>query len=269
MLFDLRGGHRRNMVKVVYAVLAILMGASLFLTVGPFSIGELFNNEGGSGDAAKPYQEQAERIEAKLEKNPEDPDLLVSLTRAQINAGNAQAEINEATGQRSFTPEGIQEYQKAYQSWSEYLKATDEPSAGLALVVAPTLFQLAEFSRTYPEASSRVKSATEAQEIVAEQRPNVGSFTTLASYAYFTGDYAAAEKARAEAKKLANSSTERGAIDKQLDAYKKSADRYLKAKKKAEAAEKAAREGGGAGGAAGQPSESIENPLFGGGGLGE
>lgn len=266
MLFDLRG-RRKNVVRVVYAILAVLMGLSLFLVIGGFNLAELFNSNGSSGDAAKPYQEQAERIEVKLKKEPEDPNLLLSLTRAQINAGNAQAEV-EPNGERVFTTEGLQEYQKAYQSWTEYLKATDEPNAGLALIVGPMLFQLAEFSRSYPEADSRVKSATEAQEIVAEQRPNVNSLTVLASYAYFTGDFDKAEKARKEAKKLASNKTEEEAIDRQLDSYKKSAQRYLKAKKKAEAEEKAARESGGAEGGA-PPSENLENPLFGGGGLGE
>lgn len=266
MLFDLRGGRRGSVVKVVYAVLAILMGTSLFLTVGPFSIGELFSNEGGTGDAAKPYQEQAERIETKLKKDPEDSQLLLSLTRAQINAGNAQAEI-EPNGEQVFTTGGIQEYQKAYQSWSDYLKATDEPSAGLALVVGPMLVQLAEFSRSYPEAATRIQSATEAQEIVAEQRPNVNSFSTLAFYTYFTGDFKAAEKARAEAKKLANGKPEEEAIDKQLDQYKKLAQGFLNRKQKAEKEEKAAQAGGGE-----AAPENLENPfggLPGGGGLGE
>ena len=34
MLFDIRG-RRKHVVRVVYAILAILMGASLFLVVGP------------------------------------------------------------------------------------------------------------------------------------------------------------------------------------------------------------------------------------------
>jgi len=34
MLFDIRG-RRKNVVKVVYAILAVMMGASLFLVVGP------------------------------------------------------------------------------------------------------------------------------------------------------------------------------------------------------------------------------------------
>jgi DNA repair exonuclease SbcCD ATPase subunit len=265
MLFDLRG-RRKNVVRVVYAVLAVLMGLSLFLVIGGFNLAELFSSSGSTGDAAKPYQEQAERIEVRLKKDPEDPNLLLSLTRAQINAGNAEATV-EANGERVFTTEGLQEYQKAYQSWTDYLKATDEPSAGLALIVAPMLFQLAEFSRSYPEASSRVQSATEAQKIVAEQRPNLNSLTVLAAYAYFTGDFKTAEKAREEAKKAAGNPTEEKAIDSQLDQYKKQAQRYLKAKKKAEAAEKAAVQEGGGGAA--PPTENLENPLFGGGGLSE
>ena len=39
MVFDIRG-RRRHVVKVVYAILAVLMGASLFLVVGPVNIGE-------------------------------------------------------------------------------------------------------------------------------------------------------------------------------------------------------------------------------------
>ncbi|HWJ42348.1 MAG TPA: hypothetical protein VNR67_02845, partial [Solirubrobacterales bacterium] len=70
MLFDLRGGRRGKIVKVVYATLAVLMGLSLFLVVGGFNLSELFTDNGSSGDASKSYEEQAERVEAKLVKNP-------------------------------------------------------------------------------------------------------------------------------------------------------------------------------------------------------
>ena len=43
MLFDIRG-RRKHVVKVVYAILALLMGASLFLVVGPVNIGSLLGN---------------------------------------------------------------------------------------------------------------------------------------------------------------------------------------------------------------------------------
>jgi hypothetical protein len=263
MLFDLQGGHRRKVVKVVYAVLAVLMGLSLFLVVGGLNIAELFNDNGGAGNAAEPYEEQAERIEVKLKKDPENPNLLLSLTRAQVNAGNAQYG-EEGNGERVLTTESVQAFQEADQSWSEYLKATDKPNPGLAQLVAPMMVTLAETASGYPQADLQIAAATEAQKIVAEARPSVNSLSTLAFYTYFTGDFKAAEKARAEAKQLAKVKSEREAIDKQLDEYKKNATSYIAAKAKAEKEQKAA-------GGAGAP-EGLENPLspgLGSSGLGE
>ena len=261
MLFDLRGGHRRNAVKVVYAVLAILMGASLFLTVGPFSISEIFNSGGGSNDLAKPYEDEAERIEERLAKDPKNPDYLVSLTRAQINAGTAGAQ-REANGSVAYTTDSIQAYQEADQTWSEYLKVTDEPNASLAALVAPMMLTLAETSSSYPQADQRINAAAEAQQIVVDGRPSANALVTLAFYTYFTGNTAAAEKARAEAKKLAKTKSQREEIDSVLDEYKKNASQYIAAKKEAEKAEKAS---------GGKAPENLENPLspgLGTGGLG-
>jgi len=263
MLFDLRGGRRGQVVKVVYALLAVLMGLSLFLVIGGFNLAELFNSNTSTGDAAKPYEEQAERIEVKLKKDPDNPDLLLSLTRAQVSAGNAQVTV-EPSGQQAFTPEAVQAYEEADQSWSEYLKATDEPNASLASLMSPTLLKLAEFSRSYNEADTNVQAATEAQQIVAEQRPSVNALTTLAYYTYFTGDFAAAEKAEKEAKKLATGKTQVQEIDKQLSEIEKNARKYIAAKAKAEKEAKAA-----SGGGNGKPGaiEPGENPFGGGGGL--
>jgi hypothetical protein len=254
MLFDLRGGRRGQVVKVVYALLAVLMGLSLFLVIGGFNLAELFNSSTSTGDAAKPYEEQAERLEIKLKKDPENPDLLLSLTRAQVSAGNAQVTV-EPSGQQAFTADAIQAYEEADQTWSEYLKATDEPSASLALLMSPTLLKLAEFSRSYQEADRNVQAATEAQQIVAEERPSVNAFSTLAYYTYFTGDFAAAEKAEREAKKLAGGKSEVEAIDKQLSVIEKNARKYVVAKEKAEKEAKAASGGNGKPGTI-EPGES-------------
>ncbi len=263
MLFDLRSGRRRSLVKVVYGILAVLMGASLFLTVGPVNIGEIFSNSSGSStDAAEIYEEQAERLEAKLKKDPENPELLLSLTRADINAGNAGIQ-EEPNGERIISTEAVESYQKADQAWTEYVKATDEPSPNLAQLVAPMYFQLAEVSRSYAEAETRLQAATDAQTIAAENRPNLNSLATLARYTFFTGDFQAAEKAGAEAKKKASSAAEREAIDELLKESKKLATGFVKNAKAAEKAEKAG----------GKPSETLGNPLSGGGltggGLGE
>jgi hypothetical protein len=267
MVFDIRG-RRKVAVKVVYAILAVLMGASLFLVVGPLNIGEIFNNNGSSsGEAAKPYEEQAERIEAKLKKDPEDQQLLRSLARAQVTAGNSLLSVEPS---EEDLLNALQQYRQASSTWSEYLKATDEPSAGIAQLMAPALLSLAERSRTLPEAQRNIEAATEAQRIVAKQRPTLNALSTLALYTTFTGDYAAAEEAKAEAMKLTSAKFERESLEKQLKAAKERAEAFQQERKKVAAAEKAAAKAN-----KGNP-EQLENPssalngAFGaGGGLGE
>src|ERR1700760_2473590 len=87
MLFDIRG-RRRHVVKVVYAILAILMAASLFLVTGALNIGSILGTNSSGESATKSFEEQATRIEAKLVKSPEDEDMLLNLTRTRINIVN-------------------------------------------------------------------------------------------------------------------------------------------------------------------------------------
>jgi YesN/AraC family two-component response regulator len=253
MVFDIRG-RRKHVVKVVYAILAVLMGASLFLVVGPLNIGELFNSSGSSagGEVAKPYEEQAERLEAKLKKAPDDQQLLIGLTRAHVTAGNSL--LSSEPDEEDLT-KAIQQYQLASSSWSEYLDTTDEPSAGTAQLIAPALLSLAERSHTYDQAQRNVEAASEAQKIVAKQRPTLNSYSTLALYTYFTGDYKAAEAAQAKAAKLTREKFEREQLDKQMEEVKKNAERFQKARKQAAAVEKASAKGN-----KGNP-ESLQSPT--------
>jgi hypothetical protein len=219
MLFDIRG-RRKNVVKVVYAILALLMGLSLFLVVGPAPLSDLFGGA-SSTSAAGQLEDQAERIERKLKKNPEDPQLLLSLTRARIAAGNSLVVSNPETGEVGLTPESRQQLEAASEAWSKYLKATDEPNAGGAQLAAGALFGLAQTSRTGAEAAANVRAAARAQAIVAEDRPSLGSLSTLAIYRYYSFDYDGAAKAGKEASTYANTKFERENLDKQLDEVEK------------------------------------------------
>lgn len=220
MLFDLQG-RRRNVVKVVYAILALLMGLSLLLFFGPAPLTDLFGGGGSAGGAASQLEDQAERIERKLKKDPEDPELLLALTRARVNAGNALVVTNPETGGYALTPESRQQLEAASEAWSKYLKATDEPSASGAQLTAGALFSLAQTARTGAEAEANVRSAAQAQGIVAKQRPSLGSLSTLAIYRYYSFDYEGADKARNEAKPYANTKLERENLDKELDEVEK------------------------------------------------
>ena len=240
------------------------MGASLFLTVGPVNIGEIFGSGGSDVNAAEPYEEQAERIEVRLKKEPDEPRP-PALADPRPDQRRQRRGDDRTERTRAYSTEAVQAYQEADQSWSEYLKATKEPNPGLAQLVAPMMITLAELSTSYPQADQRIQAAAEAQRIVAEDRPTMNSLSTLAFYTYFTGDFPAAEKARAEAKQLAKTKAEREEIDKAARRIQEKRHRYVAAKAKAEKEQKAA-------GGSGSP-ESLENPLspggLGGGGLGE
>lgn len=252
MLFDIRG-RRKHVVRVVYAILALLMGASLFLVVGPFNIGNLINNGSTASNAAKVLDEQAERIERKLVHNPNDEALLLALTRTRISAGNALTEVNPETGTPVATVEGNRELERAAEAWSRYLRQAEEPNPSAALLVARSYFGLAETSTSFEEAVSNVSRAADTQQIAAEGQPTINSLTTLAIYQYFAGNFAAGDKAARQAEAKAVSKTEKKEISKQMAEYRKRGEAFEKQKHQAAAAEK------------GQSKERLENPF---GGLG-
>jgi hypothetical protein len=252
MVFDTRG-KRKHVIRVVYAILALLMGASLFLVVGPFNLGELVGNSSG-GSANEVFEEQAERIEGRLAKNPQDEQLLLALTRAHINAGNAQLEVSAGSEAPTLSTEGRKDFAAALEAWNRYLKqAGDEPSPTGAQLVALAFFQLAETSLSVPEAGENIATATKAQQIAAEERPNINSLSTLAIYEYFNGEYAAGDKTTKRAAAEAASKAEAKAVEKQLAEYRKNSAAFAKQKKEAE---KFQGEGG---------KEALQNPFgFGG-----
>jgi hypothetical protein len=252
MLFDTRG-KRKHVIRVVYAILALLMGASLFLVVGPFNIANLIGNSSSTNGAAEVLHEQAERIERRLAQNPDDAQLLLSLTRAQVNAGNAQLEQSSETGVPVITPEARKDFEASANTWSRYLKqAGDEPNATTAQLVASTYFQLAESSASLGEAAEKVSKSAAAQRIAAEQSPNLGTLSTLAIYEYFAGNFSAGDKATKQAAAEVGPSEAKN-VEKQLAAYRKRGKAFAKQKK--EAAKFEAEAG----------KESLKNPF---GGLG-
>lgn len=261
MIFDIRG-RRGVALKVVYAILALLMVASLFLVTGAVNLNTLFSGNSSGESAVSSFQDQAQKIEAKLRKEPEDEALLASLTRTRINTANAM--ITGGAGESQDGVEEVkQELAQVSEDWSKYTDAASKPSVGIALQAAPALFQLAELSTGGPEARENVKAATTAQEIVAEGRPSVNSLSTLSFYLLFAGDFKGAEKAKEEAAKLAGNKFARENYENQYEEVEKNArefDKQLKLEKVSKANEAKGAEGG---------KEALQQPSLGGlGGLG-
>jgi hypothetical protein len=255
MVFDIRG-RRRHVVKFVYAILALLMFGSLFLVTGALNISSILGSSSSGESAASSLEKQAEAIEAKLAKSPGDEDLLASLTRTRVNVSNAMLTAGAAE-----STSGVEEYEHQLaltsEDWSNYLAATSEPSPGLAIQVAPALFQQAELSTSSAAALEKVKSATEAQEIVAAGRPSLNSFSTLAFYALVGQNFKAAEEAKVEATKYANTKFERESFENKYAEVEKNAKeigKLVKAEKVTQAQNK------------GAGKEKLANPFQGFGG---
>jgi hypothetical protein len=262
MVFDTRG-RRKNVVKIVYAVLALLMGGSLFLTVGPFNLGEIAGTS-SSGDASEVYDEQIERIEGRLAKDPKDANTLLALTRAQISAGQTKAGTSLEGENPQLPAEARENYQGALEAWSRYLNvAGKEASPVVAQLVAQTFFTLAERgSYTVSEVEENANAAVRAQRIAAAKRPNLNTLSSLALYEYFYGDLEAGDRAAKRALASAPSEREAKGIDKQLDQFRKQGEEYQQALARFKAQQKKA-------GTQGEPFQSPFNLGGGAGGLGE
>ena len=260
MVFDIRG-RRRHVVKFVYAILAVLMGLSLFLVTGIGNIGDLFGGSSSSGNPAATYEEQAERIETKLRKEPQSEDLLLGLSRARATAGNTLISTGAAESSDGITEVRTQ-LNQASDAWSKYLGAATEPSAGGAQILAPALFTLAQAATSSREAQENLEAAAQAEEIVAKARPSLNSLSTLAEYRVFTGDYAGAKEANGEAAKFANTKFERESLENNLESLEKNAREFQKGRKEEESAKKEAAKAESAGG----NGTTGANPLNGIGG---
>jgi hypothetical protein len=223
MVFDIRG-RRKRVVQVVYAVLAVLMGLSLFFVTGGLSLDQLFGG-GSTSSITNNFDDQAVAIQKKLKRNPTDPTLLLALTKTRISSGNAES-TTTAAGQQTVTVTAQTEYQRAAAAWDKYLSTKPaKPNANVALLVAGSQLALAQSATTSTEAQQNAAAAAAAEAIYAKARPSVGSYGNLAYYSYaafdFKGGDAAAKKAIALAPKA-----QRKQVKTSLDKIRKQATTF-------------------------------------------
>lgn len=264
MLFDLRG-RRKRVIQVIYVMLAIVMAASLLVIGLPGGI-NLFGSGGGnvvSQDLADLSIDRAEKLEQRLATSPNNVNAQEELIRARITAGNNLIEVDDQGQQQAVTPEAAQQYDLAAQAWEDYLKTNSgNPDQGVAQLVANTLFSLAQGS-TIAQFETNVQGAAEAQALVAREAekaydkgdgpPPTAALVTLATYQFYSQDFAAANQSRQRALAGIESEGQRKQVTQQLDAVEKDAKRISKVLAKAK--KEAKKEGG----------KSLEDPF---GGLG-
>lgn len=208
MLFDLQG-KRKRAVQVTYAGLALLMGGGLVLFgIGSSGSGGILDavglGSGSSNSQGTNYDKTAARIQRELVAKPNDPRLLLELTRQRILAANSKSPVDSATGQVTYSADSLTEFQQATDAWAKYLKTKPKPpDTKAAILVAQAYVAVAQNETSLIAAVNDIKGAATAQQLYADKSPSLGSLSQLALYQYIAGDLAGGDRTAKAAVKLA------------------------------------------------------------------
>lgn len=229
MLFDLRG-KRKRLIQVIYAMLALLMGGGLiFLGIGGEVSGGLLDAfTDRQGAASGDLVDEAERLEEAADEAPRNEQVLTRLVRARYTAGNSLYEFDEAGGQ-VLTPEAAEQFELAADAWHQYLRTKPRsPDADVAQLVANAYFALAQGATDGNDARRDAAAAAEAQELVASDRPSVGSLSSLAIYHYFGNDFEAGDAAAERVVELSGNKQMKRRAEQEMQSYRRQAQRFQK-----------------------------------------
>ena len=173
MLFDLRARGRRRTVQLVYAGLALLIGAGLVLfgvgtgTGGGGLFGAFTNgSSGGSNGSGVTGAEKAALRQTRL--HPSSPQAWVQLINARVAAGQQQCNGS------ACTPAGRKRLQEAGVAWQQYTTLVKHPDPVVAQTMAGSYEAVGDF-----------KHASGAWMVVTQAHPNNAAyFELLARDAY-------------------------------------------------------------------------------------
>jgi hypothetical protein len=277
MLFDLRSPGRRNVIRVVYAMLAVLMGGGLVL----FGIGgsgggilDSLTGNGSGGGGGNPFEDDISAAQERVQQNPQDAAAYATLVQLHYQAGSQQIDENGA-----LTTDGEQELQEGADAWAKYLKLSGgDPAPSPNLLAVQTLATLAQNQISQAQKATSTTdaltdatasqanwaAAAEAQQLSLGQKGGQqqggSGYQNLALFSYAAGDVAAGDQATAQAVAQAQG-PEKEQIQKSLDSIKQQAGQINQAIAALQKQQKQAST---------NPSGGGENPLGGvsGGGLG-
>jgi hypothetical protein len=196
VLFDLQSPGRRRVIKVVYAMLAILLAVGLVgFGIGSDASGGLSEIFGGGGSADTGFEDEIEDREKQAEAAPKDPRPQLELITLYIQQGNQHLEVDEATQQPIVTSDAEESFNKAADSFQAYLALKPKNvDSGAALQMASTFFLLAQGQTSLTEALAEVENAAEAQQVAVDQEPSGGNLGNLAFYQLLAGQFSRADE---------------------------------------------------------------------------
>lgn len=195
MLFDLQSRGRKNVVRVIYLWLAILLGGGLVL----FGIGTGVDGGGlvdifDSGEDTSAQVSRAEtRANRAVRLSPNDPQAWADLARARYQTAGLGTNYDSTTN--TFTESGREKLETAVAAWQRYLSL--DPARP-----DPTLARL--MASAYSEQGlNEPAEAAAAMEVVTEEQPSAAAYGALAQYAYLADQMRKGDLAAAKAVELA------------------------------------------------------------------
>ncbi len=207
MLFDLRGRHRRRMVKVIYIGLALLIGVGLvgFGVGGGLGSGGLFtaatNNE-GSGSAS--FANKIKRYKKLTVQQPNNVSAWENLTENLLHEAGGEAYVTSS----GVTAKGKVLFNEAAQAWNHYIALNPpKPNASLAQQMVSVF---GEGGLNQPAQAVQVL-----QLVVASKPDSAALYGALAEYAYKSHNTRVGDLAAAKAVALAPAS-ERARVKAEL-----------------------------------------------------
>lgn len=241
MLFDLTG-RRRGVIRVVYALLAVLLAGGLLVGVGTATGINPFG-EGGGQSLEDQSEQRIERAQAVVSREPGNAAALADLVRARVDAANATTD--QQTGR--YSEAGRAQLRRADQQWGRYLELDPDALDGRVaqrMVIAYGQTGLDQ-PRKAADAQAIVVDAAVQRARASDQDPPFEPTYIYAQLLYQAGDDTRGDLAARRAASLAPSG-QRSQVRQQLE--------QLKTQRDAAAAAGGGAGGGGAGGGVQVPS---------------
>lgn len=214
MLFDLRSRRRKNAVRVIYSLLAVVMVLGLVLLGVGTGAGGILDSNDSSGSSSVDNSGQVKKAEKAVKDNPSSAtdwgNLFHARYLAAVTGSNVKGTYDEPT------TSGIKALKQTEPAWNRYVKlAGGKPTARNATFAAYMYADLALFSdKSYwPDAVSAWEYAIQG---TSARATKANQYQCLAYTAYAadhtTTAAAAAAKALTLAKALHESTTTRSEL---------------------------------------------------------
>lgn len=216
MLFDLRGSGRRNTVRVIYLLLALLMGGGLVLFgvgTGSGTGGLLDAFKGNGGSSGSTFEKRISKLEKQVRIDPKNAAAWAQLTKLQTQAANVGASTDPNTGQLVYTDAAKAELRTAAASWQRYLALNPKkPNLDLAKLMVYAYS---------PGALNQPGNAVAAQELIVDNsKPSAQNFRQLAFVAYAAGQNRKGDLSADKAVQLTKGKAAKKALRQQFTQYK-------------------------------------------------